>query len=394
MLFRSLYDGLNNYSHINCFFLAGRESGKTQDKDVIYHRRSIPQAVNHICCYIKNGQRERDWYTTKKIISMIRQEKIDIIHFHNIHGGYIGIKDIGEISKYCKIVWTLHDMWAITGHCAYSCQCNEWIEDSCRHCSNLELYPAIYTDKTERIYAMKRNIFTNKNIHFVVPSKWLMKQCERSFLSREIKILIHNGVNTDSFYPINKEILRKKYNMSQDKLILMFVANNIGSIYKGADILENALHRIKNKKEYEFIIVGNVENNSLSRDYICHYMGYIQSDEKMNELYNLADVFIISSRAENFPCTVIESMAAGTPVIASDVGGIAEQIDGNTGWLFEMENVEQLAEIIDGLIDEKEKLQAMGINCRKRVEENFSEEKMLKTYQKLYADIMSGIYRI
>ncbi len=108
----------------------------------------------------------------------------------------------------------------------------------------------------------------------------------------------------------------------------------------------------------------------------------------MNELYSLSDVFIIPSRAENFPCTILESLASGTPVIASDVGGIAEQIDADTGWLFDMGNAERLAEIIDALPDNKGRLHIMNGRCRKRAEDSFSEEKMLKEYYQLYLRVM------
>lgn len=384
---RQLCYGLNEYDDMNCFFLAGKAGEQEQPCNTIYHSGSIPQSFNHMFCRMKNGQRERDWYTVRTIVHMIREKKIDLVHFHNIHGDYIGIRDIGEISKHCKVVWTLHDMWALTGHCAYACQCNMWVKE-CSHCSDLDLYPAIQKDIAGYIYKIKKKAFTGKEIHFVVPSKWLMRQCERSFLAKESRALIHNGVNTTVFRPMDKKQLRKKYGISQDKLILIFAANNIDSPYKGGKILTNALMDVKKKTEYELVVVGKEGQFTFDDDYICHYMGYVQNDDKMSELYSLSDVFIIPSRAENFPCTVLESLASGTPVIASDVGGIAEQIDENTGWLFDMGNAKRLAEIIDALPDNKEQLYKMGMSCRRKAEEFFSEERMLNEYYRLYRSVM------
>ena len=113
-------------------------------------------------------------------------------------------------------------------------------------------------------------------------------------------------------------------------------------------------------------------------------MGYIQDDEIMNELYALSDVFILPSVAENFPCSILESFASGTPVIASKVGGIPEEINEETGWLSEAGNSEELARVIESLPDQKEKILKMGIACRKRVEDNFSEDKMVTEYLDLY----------
>lgn len=386
---RQLYYGFRKYDDVNCFFLAGKAGEQSEPCSHIYRSGTIPQAVNRRICRMKNGQRERDWYTVRTIVRMIREKKIDLVHFHNMHGDYIGIKDIGEISKYCKVVWTLHDMWAMTGHCAYPCQCSGGGgKSACRNCPDLNLYPMIRKDIAEYLYKLKRKAFTGKKIHFAVPSAWLMKQCEQSFLDGESKTLIHNGVSTEVFHPMNKARLRQKYGISQDKLILLFAANNTDSPCKGGDILESALAKVKRKEKYELVIVGNAGHFSFDNDYVCHYMGYIQSDDKMNELYSLSDVFIIPSRAENFPCTILESLASGTPVIASDVGGIAEQIDADTGWLFDMGNAERLAEIIDALPDNKGRLHIMNGRCRKRAEDSFSEEKMLKEYYQLYLRVM------
>lgn len=184
-----------------------------------------------------------------------------------------------------------------------------------------------------------------------------------------------------------KENVRKKYNILQEKIVLLFVANSLDSSYKGMDVLEKALGLVDKKDRYELVIVGKGRQFSFSQEYHCHYTGYINNDVVMNELYNLADVFILPSRAENFPCSVLESMSAGTPVIASAVGGISEQIDDKTGWLFEVGNYRHLAQIINMIPEKVDELHDMGIQCRKRVEEHFTEEKMLRSYQRLYQEL-------
>ena len=119
-------------------------------------------------------------------------------------------------------------------------------------------------------------------------------------------------------------------------------------------------------------------------------MGYIDDDEQMKELYNAADVFILPSRAENFPCSVLESMASGTPVIGSRAGGIVEQIDVQTGWLFDVGDSQQLADIINRLWDEKDRFSDMGIQCRERVINLFGEDQMLRKYNELYTYLIKG----
>ncbi len=387
---RQLFYGLKEGYGINTFFIAGKQFNVECNKGIngIYnYDKPIVKIINRVRNLISNNERISDSYSRLKILSYIKRYHIDIVHFHNIHGNYIGIRDIGEISKYCKVVWTLHDMWALTGHCAYSLRCNNWINSSCRNCVDRQLYPKMFIDVAKRRYYEKRNSFTDKNITFVTPSKWLIDQCDKTFLNKEQKFLIYNGVNTNIYFPLDKDRIRKKYKISNKKVVLLFVANSLDSPYKGMDIINKALCLVDEKEMYELVIVGKGERFSFSEEYHCHYTGYIDNDIKMNELYNLADVFVLPSQAENFPCSILESMSAGTPVIASAVGGIAEQIDEKTGWLFESGNYRQLAQIINMISNKNIELRYMGMLCRKKVEALFSEEMMLRAYQKLYQEL-------
>lgn len=385
---RQLFYGFHGKYEINTFFMAGRSSDYEYNKGIerIYHN-PIAKAVNRAGNLISNNARIRDDFSRNKILSYVKKYNIDIVHFHNIHGNYIGISDIAEVSRHCKVVWTLHDMWALTGHCAYSLECNSWIYSGCKSCSNTKLYPQMFIDTANNRYNVKKKNFVDKNIVFVSPSKWLINQCNKTFLSKEQKVLIHNGVDTDTFCPLDKREIRNKYNISKEKIVLLFAANGIDSPYKGMDVLEMALELVEDKEKYELVVVGNGSQNSNLSYYNCCYMGYINNDKKMNELYNLADVFILPSRAENFPCSILESMSAGTPVIASAIGGIIEQVDEKTGWLFEVGKYRQLAQIINLVSKRTDELQDMGVRCRKRVEDYFSEKKMLKDYQILYQEI-------
>lgn len=385
---RQLFYGLHEKDEIDMFFVAGRSSDYEHNKgiDRIYDN-PITKAVNRASNLMSNNARRRDSFSRNKVLSYVEKYDIDLVHFHNIHGNYIGISDIGWISQYCKVVWTLHDMWALTGHCAYSLECDNWIYNGCQSCINTKLYPHMLVDTANSRYNVKKKSFTDKNIVFVAPSKWLINQCNKTFLANEQKVLIYNGVNTDIFCPLDKEEIRKKYNISKEKIVLLFVANGIDSPYKGMDVLEKALALVEDKEKYELVIVGRGGQSSILGDYNRRYMGYISSDKKMNELYNLANVFILPSRAENFPCSILESMAAGTPVIASNAGGIAEQVDEKTGWLFEVNNYRQLSQIINAIAEKTDELRDMGMQCLKRVKKYFTEEKMLREYQQLYKKI-------
>ena len=387
---RQLFYGLKT-QEINTFMLVGKEfvfEHIPENVDAIYrYNKPAIKIINRARNLLSNNARKRDHFSRKKILSYIKKNNIDIVHFHNIHGNYIGIKDIGKISKKCSVVWTLHDMWSITGHCAYSIDCDRWVGNECVDCPNIDWLPKMFVNVAHNRYKEKKREFANRNIMYVVPSKWLLDQCNKTFLVNEQKKLIYNGVDTNAYFMLDKNEIRGKYNVSKDRVVLLFAANMLNSPYKGMKIIEKAMNLVRQKQRYELLVVGNGSPLSFSKEYICHYMGYIDNDMRMNELYNLADVFILPSRAENFPCAILESMSAGIPVIASAVGGVVEQIDEKTGWLFQNGNYRQLAQIIDALLEKSDSLYDMRIQCRKKVESCFTEEKMLEAYRKLYQEI-------
>lgn len=369
------------------YFLSGRSKSR-DDIDSIYYDAGLGLLYNRTKSYLANNSRRNDFFSREKIIKTIKDKKIDIVHFHNIHGNYLGIKDISKISKHCKVVWTLHDMWAMTGHCAYSLSCENWYKNECYECSNKELYPITRQNVSYNRFLLKEAYFTGQNINFVVPSNWLLEICKKSFLRNEKISVIENGVRVPQISDLQRAEIRKKLELDDNKITLMFTANELENRYKGLKVLLQALESVKNKKRFQLLIVGKGEKVEFNKEYECRYMGYIQRQQEMDELYLAADVLIFPSQAENFPCTILESMAVGTPVIASRVGGIAEQIDEEAGWLFEREDTNELARIIENLsFTESYKMKRK--NCRLRIQKEFTEEKMMDKYYKLYSSLIS-----
>ncbi|MDY3250499.1 MAG: glycosyltransferase [Candidatus Choladocola sp.] len=384
-----LCDGINRIEGFNTYYLAGRGAGSKNDEvKSIYSDKGVRNIINKGKTFLSNNARVHDRYALKKIVQAIKDNKIDIVHLHNIHGNYFGIKDMLEIQKCCKVIWTLHDMWALTGHCANPIKCKKWLNSQCENCCDLSLYPKMRIDIANKIYSVKKEVFSNSDIIFITPSVWLSEACKASFLENENVSVINNGVNIDTFKPLEKKRLKQKYGVSENRTVLMFVAANLDNPYKGVNTLLEALEKVKNKKKYEVLVVGKGDQLNLNTEYSIKKFGYIDKDSVMNELYNIADLFILPSKAENFPCSILESFAAGTPVAGSNVGGIPELVNERTGWLFEPENVEQLVHIIESLPNEHEKLAMMQTECRKAAVEYYSEDIMIDNYKKLYEEVL------
>ena len=110
----------------------------------------------------------------------------------------------------------------------------------------------------------------------------------------------------------------------------------------------------------------------------------------ISDVYNTADVFCISSLEDNFPSTVLESMACGTPVVGFKVGGIPEQVTNNCGILVEPKDSGALAEALERVITDEKTHREFSSNCRKRVLENYSINKFQDRYIRLYKSILNN----
>lgn len=386
---RQLLHGFDN-TDIKMHLLVGRGDTSDCSYEIIYDRK-IPyffsRAYGKLAPY-----RKYDRYAAKRIISVIKKYHIDIVHLQNIHGNYMGIRDVAEISRHCRVVWTLHDMWAMTGHCAHAFDCVKWADGNCEDCPRPETYPSIRTNVADKMLITKKTSFTGREIVFVSPSEWLAARFRESILRNETIQIINNGIDTNFYTPGDVSALRQKYGFPTDKHILLFAASDLNSQFRSFKHLLTALELIENKSDYCLVVLGNCNAPiTFNDEFTVFLMGYIRDEAVMNELYALSDAYITPSLADNFPCTTIESFASGTPVIAFATGGLTEQIDDTTGWLVEPGNADSLAKTIQDAFSDKKRLAGMREHCRKKAEALYSEEIMLKKYKELYEKVNGGI---
>lgn len=313
----------------------------------------------------------------------------DIVHLHNIHGYYINyVKLFKLLKKYDKkIVWTLHDMWSITGRCAYTFGCEKW-KEKCGQCENKKSYPISMIDRSDKELVLKKEIIgtiDKNNMTIVTPSKWLANICRETYLNKFNICSIPNGIEHD-VVTLSKEKIRNKYNIPNNKIVILFVAADTNDERKGVKYI---LDIISDCEDKIFISIGkkieNVKFNNLIQ------LGYISDRDKVNEIYFISDVFIIPSLDENFPTTVIEAFSNGTPVVGFNIGGIPEQISLDVGKVLNNISSEQIKYEIFRLTSDKKKLSEYSSNARRKFINEYNKDIFLKRYIEIYNDIYEKI---
>lgn len=363
-----------------CFY--GRGNSK-KDVKCIRIESNLSVLFHVFIARVFNKQGHGSYFATLNLIKQLKQIKPDVVHLHNIHGYYLNYKLLFKYlnESNVKVIWTLHDCWALTGHCAYftMCGCNKW-QSACYRCPQIKSYPKSFLlDTSKSEYLEKKKIFTSlKNLTLVTPSKWLSDIVLQSFFKENEVVVINNGINTDVFKPnIDKEIY-KKYNIPNDKKIILGVAN-VWDERKGLNIFFQLLPKIN--KDFVIVLVGVSKNQmkQIPREIIS-----IERTENVDDLvkiYSIASVFVNPSLEETFSLVTIEAMACGVPVVVCNTSAITELVVENTGIVVNKHSVD---DYYKGIIELCKKEKSFYLSTLLEHSARYSNYNKIKEYIDLY----------
>lgn len=380
---KGIYDTLIEQGH-DCVVAAGREK-PIEGMKVIKIGTPINKYWHLFMSKVFDAQGLSSKIATRRLLKKIDEYNPDIIHLHNLHGYYI---NVGILFDYLKktnkpVIWTLHDCWPFTGHCAYFdyVDCNKW-KIQCEKCPQKTEYPSSNMfDNSKKNYITKKKIFSEINsLTFVTPSKWLAGKLSESFLGKYPVKVIYNGIDLNVFKPTEGNF-RTKYNL-QNKKIVLGVAQVWGN-RKGLKTFFD-LARILDSN-YKIVLVGLSEKQISALPSNIIGLGKTNSIKELLELYTTADVFVNPTLEDNFPTVNLESLSCGTPVITYDTGGSPEAIDDISGIVIKKGVISAVKNAIDSICNNKI---IKSEDCLLRAEK-FSKDERYVEYIKLYEDVIN-----
>ena len=317
----------------------------------------------------------------------------DILHLHSLHGveGYADIGALPALSRRLACVITLHDMWMLTGHCAYSGSCERW-RTGCGHCPDLTLYPSVPKDGTRLNWLRKRWVLGRSRLSVVAPSEWLAAKARASPFFRGLPVtVVPNAVDTEIFRPHEKGSARDALGLPRDKVIVLLVAHRLELVWKGMPYALQALNRIADPRVL-VVLVGQA-SESLTRELKRPWtlVPYQSDRSRLAQLYAAADMLVMPSVEEVFGMVAAEAMACGTPVVAHAAGGLPEVVgEGEGGLLVPSRDVTALAEAITDLADNETKRRELGRRAALRASERFSLRDQARQYEAVYRDTLDA----
>jgi glycosyltransferase involved in cell wall biosynthesis len=330
---------------------------------------------------------------TRQLLNLTDQRP-DVVHCHNLHGGYFDLRALPSLSQQVPVVVTLHDAWLLSGHCAHSFDCERW-KRGCGHCPDLTIEPAIRRDATAYNWRRKQKIFKASRLYIATPSRWLMDKVEQSMLAPAIveARVIPNGVDLSIFHPANKEEARSTLGIPGGTLVVLFAATAVRqNIWKDYRTVRDGVALAVAKMPAQsilFIALGQEGPVERIGPAVIRFVPYQTEPKAVARYYQAADVYVHAARADTFPNTVLEAQACGTPVVATAVGGIPEQVaDGRSGYLVSVGDAPALAERLTQLLSDNELRGRMGIQAAEAARRRFDLSRQADAYLDWYRELV------
>lgn len=315
-------------------------------------------------------------------------KEADLIHLHWINNGMLSIFQIGKMQK--PVVWTMRDMWPMTGGCHYAMDCKKY-ETTCGFCDQLNSKK--HHDLSYYILKAKLTNFP-KHIKIVGISHWLSECAKQSSLFRNFDIsTIFNNINTDEFVPIDKYIARNILGLPDKKKIILTGAQNLDDFHKGFPNYLKAIQLLNNKTDKYLLFFGKLDENIVMKSgFEYKSFGFLEDSISLRLVYSASDVFVAPTLIDAFGKTLAEAMACGTPVVSFDVAGPKDIVDHKiNGYKASPYMAEELAAGIEWVLFDESRHKRLCANAREKSVGSFSSDSIANQYLALYQSILPNV---
>ncbi|MEL0028440.1 MAG: glycosyltransferase family 4 protein, partial [Perlucidibaca sp.] len=317
----------------------------------------------------------------------------DLVHLHWLGFGYVSP---GQIARWRQpVVWTLHDMWPVTGGCHYAAGCEGFLT-ACGRCPQLASQDP--RDISARRFAAKAELLKRADVHFVSPSRWMADEARRSGLIQDRPVhVIANGLDLQRFQPLDRAMARQALGLPADRPVVLFGAINAhGDERKGAHLMLAAVRQLEAEgwqdgRQPLYVVFGaSAPAGDVLAGLPVHHVGRLHDDVALALLYSAADVMVVPSLQETFGQTASEAMACGTPVVAFAATGLLDVVaHGETGYLAQPYEAADLAAGIRWLLADDERLRRLSAQARARCQQFFDQRLTARAHQQLYQSLLA-----
>src|SRR5262245_57158175 len=315
-----------------------------------------------------------------------------VVHWHLVYPHYLSLFAMPPLARRRPTVWTLHDPWAMTGHCVHPLECTRW-KTGCGHCPDLSRNFAVWVDTTALVWKTKRAAFRQAPVTLVVSSQWMRSRVVASPLLAPWPChVIPFGLDLERWSPPDRATCRARLGIPAEARVLAFRMQKGRRQHdtKGLPWLFAALERLRWPGPVHLIALQGVETlDALRGRYVVHQPGWIAGETQMAELLAAADLFLMPSAAESFGMMALEAMACRTPVVVTagtalvDTARVPE-----AGVAVPPGDAPMLAATIERLLADEELCRRLGERGRAIVEQEHTWGDYVRRHEELYRSLV------
>ena len=324
-------------------------------------------------------------------ITKLREfQEADIIHLHWINQGMLSLRSIRKILRSGKpVVWTMHDIWPATAICHVTLGCRNFTTQ-CREC---RLLPGggSKNDLSTAVWQKKQRLAEDGNIYYVACSRWLASEAKKSALLKGQKVTsVPNPIDTHIYKKGNQQEARERLGLPQDRKLILFASQRVTNENKGMSYLIAACQQLRDIPNLGVVVLGGHAEEVVAQLPLEAYpLGYVNDEQRIVDVYNAADVFVLPSLSENLPNTIMEAMACGVPCVGFKVGGIPEEIDHQkNGYVATYRDADDLAKGIRFVLTEAD-YQSLSANAIHKVAQHYSQQSVAMRYIDVYHEALA-----
>lgn len=334
-----------------------------------------------------------DVYGLKALVSPFSMELLfdpafqnaDVVHYHLLHNSSLNLLHLPILSRLKPTVWTLHDPWALTGHCIHPFECKKW-KDGCRECPDLEIPIKIPRDITALNWDIKKQIYSQCDLDLVVASRWMEQHVQASPLLRHVPLhRIPFGVDLDVFRPSDRTEARETLGIPTENIVLGFRATP--GEFKGLATIRQMLRDIQADRPISLLTLQhtNLVNEFRNKFHVVD-LGWIFKDKELARVFNACDLFLMPSRAESFGMMAMEAMACGTVCVAMAGTALEETLfpEKNGGVIVEQGDQPAFCRAVENLIANDQRRMEMGGHARALAMTHYDQDRYVSDILTVY----------
>ena len=335
---------------VNCVYGKGSTGKITAD----LHKALLAQGVESIVCYGRGEKVDEPhvyktcgelyskmnnflsritgvmyggcFFSTNRLINIIKKEKPDVVHLQCINGYFVNIYRLITWLKKSGIrtVLTLHAEFMHTANCGHAFACEKY-KTGCGRCPRVkEETKTWFWDGTARSYRKMKKAFDGFDDQLMVTSvsPWLMERAKGApILANKHHRVVMNGLETDVFYPRTVSALRGEYGLKNTKILFHATPTftDEPAHIKGGYYILKLAEMLKNEPVQ--IVVAGEPKAGMSGPSNVTLLGRVADQNRLAEWYSTADLTVIASSRETFSMICAESLCCGTPVVGFKAGG-------------------------------------------------------------------------